>query len=176
MKRLRWAAAFCACFGLLVPRLDVLAADAADAASPAVQDIALTAAGEFTGLVVSAQGLPVEAAEVTLSQGEEIVAKTTTDAQGMFRVAGVSGGVYRVSAGNGSADFRAWATNAAPPNAYPQAVVVTGSTVRAQGEFLGLDAVTLWILTASTGALILAAMNQSDLNDLEDDVDALMSP
>ena len=175
MKRLRWAAAFCACFGLLVPRLDVLAADTADAA-PAVQDVALTPAGEFTGLVVSAQGLPVEAAQVTLSQGDEVVAQATTDAQGMFRVAGITGGVYRVSAGNGVADFRAWSINAAPPNAYPQAVIVTGSTVRGQGELLGIDAVTLWILTASTGALILAAMNQNDLNDLEDDVNALMSP
>ncbi len=173
MKRFRWAAAFCACFGLLVPRLDVLAADTA---APAVQDVALTPAGEFAGLVVSAEGLPVEAAQVTLSQGDDVVAQATTNSQGMFRVAGITGGVYRVSAGNGTADFRAWSTNAAPPNAYPQAVIVTGNTVRAQGEILGIDAVTLWILTASTGALILAAMNQNDLNDLQDEVDMLQSP
>jgi hypothetical protein len=173
MKRIRWAAAFCACIGILFPRLDVLAADTA---APAIQDVALTPAGEFTGLVVSAQGLPVEAAQVTLSQGDEIVAQATTDAQGMFRVAGMSGGVYRVTAGNGSSDFRAWSTNAAPPNAYPQAIVVTGSAVRAQGEFIGMDPVTLWILTASTGALILAAINQNDINDLQDCCDDLQSP
>jgi hypothetical protein len=176
MKRFRWAAAFCACFGLLVPRLDVLAAETGAPAAPAIQDVALTPTGEFTGLVVSAQGLPVEAANVTLSQGDEVVAQATTDAQGMFRVAGMSGGVYRVTAGNGSSDVRAWSTNAAPPNAFPQAVIVTGSAVRAQGEFLGMDPITLWILTASTGALILAAINQNDLNDLQDCCDALQSP
>jgi hypothetical protein len=173
MKRFHWAAAFCACIGILVPRLDVLAANTP---ASSVQDVALTAAGEFTGLVVSAEGQPVEAAQVTLTQGEEIIAQATTDAQGMFRVAGVSGGVYHVTAGNGGADFRAWSTSAAPPTAFPQAVIVTGSTVRGQGEFLGMDPETLWILTASTGALILAAMNQDDLNDLEDCCDDLQSP
>ena len=118
----------------------------------------------------------MEAAQVTLSQGDDVVAQATTNSQGMFRVAGITGGVYRVSGGKGTADFRAWSTNAAPPNAYPQAVIVTGNTVRAQGEILGIDAVTLWILTASTGALILAAMNQNDLNDLQDEVDMLQSP
>jgi hypothetical protein len=167
MKRFHWAAAFCACFAMMVPRLDLLAANTP---APTVQDVALTPAGEFCGMVLSAEGQPVEAAVVTVSQGETVIAQATTDAQGLFRVAGVSGGVYQVTAGNGGADFRVWSTSAAPPNAYGQAVIITGSTVRAQGEFMGMDPVTLWILTASTGALILAAMNQDDLNDLEDKI------
>lgn len=173
LRSLTHAAVLLACVGLVVPRG---AFAAGPATPPASNDVALSGNGTLSGVVVTSEGQPLDGAVVTVLQGERVVGRTTSNAHGVFALGGLSNGVYQVGVGQQVSTIRAWSASVAPPSARAQALVVVGNATRAQGELLGLDIITLWTLTASTGALILAAINQSDLNDLNDKVDTLISP
>lgn len=168
LRTLTHAAVVLACCGMMIPRQ---VAVAAAPSRPAVPDVAMSAGGKLTGAVVTRQGKSLDGAVVVISQVGEPIAKTTTDAKGVFAVAGLRGGVYQLHVGGQETTVRAWTAEAAPPAARTQAVLVTGEAVRGQDPFMGMDVITLWTLGASTGALIVAAINQSDINDLEDQLD-----
>ncbi|MCA8998313.1 MAG: carboxypeptidase regulatory-like domain-containing protein [Planctomycetaceae bacterium] len=168
------AAVVLACCGILMPRV----ACAAPVGKPN-NDVALTANGALTGVLVTAEGQALDGATVLVRRGGQDVAKTVTNANGAFSFTGLGSGLYELQVGQQATLVRAWTPEVAPPTAKQHAVIVVGDAVR--GEYCpptlgGLDIITLWTLTASTGALILAAINQSDLNDIQDQLDELASP
>jgi len=185
LKTLTHAAAVLAVCGMLVPQ----AAFAAPQQTKKSHDVALSGNGVLTGVLINAAGQPMDGAVVTIRQGDREIAKGVSNKQGTFQVANLSNGAYDIITGGKVIPVRAWSAQIAPPTARSQAVIVVGNAARGQeycppeygggggyGDVMGLDIITLWTLTASTGALILAAINQSDLNDLEDKIDDLASP
>ncbi|QDV73499.1 carboxypeptidase-like regulatory domain-containing protein [Botrimarina mediterranea] len=120
-------AAAMACFGMLIQ--PALAGAPIVESAPAVADIALSNGGVFVGKVVTAQGAPLAKVAVSLQQAGNEVAKTTTDAEGVFAVQGLRGGLYQVVSEGGVVSYRLWAENTAPPAANQSALIVTGGDV-----------------------------------------------
>lgn len=116
-------AAGVACLGMLMPQA-ALAAPASQ-----VADVALRDGGIFVGKVVSTQGAPVASAAVSIRQGDNEVAQTVTNEEGVFAAQGLHNGVYQVVADNGVASYRFWSAEMAPPAANNSALIVTGNTV-----------------------------------------------
>ena len=178
MKRFRIVhavAAGLACLGMVVPQTALQAAGPQQAKkvvkpAAAVTDVAMQADGTVQGQVLNAQGAHLDGAVVSIRQGNEEVARTLTDAQGRFTVRNLRGGVYHVVAGRGAKVFRFWAPKTAPPSAQAQAVIVSGAEiVRGQGMY-ALDVVTLTTLGASIAAVTVAAVNNNDINDIQDEL------
>src|SRR5688500_8644927 len=93
-----------------------LAADAkSEVPMPAVADVALARGGLLQGQVVDAKGSPMKGAPVSVWHENQQVAKTVSDDNGQFQVAGLRGGVHMVVAGQNSSTYRLWTAEAAPP-------------------------------------------------------------
>jgi hypothetical protein len=182
LRAFRSALVVLAGIGLITPQCALQAGE--PPAQKAVADVTLTESGELAGAVVSTAGKPVDGALVTLKKQGKSVAQTTTNARGAFALASVKSGIYELKAGPATKLVRVWSADAAPPAAVTQAKLVVGPTVRAQGEEYaddyfeagGLDFVSLATVVTSTGALAVGIVNQSDLNDLKDDVNQQASP
>jgi len=130
-----------ACLGLLIPGPMLQAAtgdagprDRAERAQPAVVDVALSAGGTLQGQVIDPQGNPMGRTAVSIQQADREVAGTVTDPSGRFRATGLSGGTYRIVAGQATGTFRLWAPNTAPPSARPAALVLPLHQALVRGE------------------------------------------
>lgn len=196
LRRWQGAAVVLACWGLLVPQTTVFAdASPAKDQAPVIKaaDVALTNTGVLRGSVFTPNGKHVDGATVAVLQGETVVAHTTTDTHGTFAVSELKPGAYQVVVGNHGAPVRVWESKTAPPTAHTRAIFVVGKpVVRGQScpngcpdgycqcgggaGFFGLDVITLFTLGASATAAVLAGINQSDLDDLDEKVDRLLSP
>ena len=91
-------------------------------AESVISDIKLGHGGKFEGQVVTRAGQPVANTEVTLQQGDATIARTVTDADGKFAVAGLNTGAQT-----------------APPAAHRGVMVVSGDQT-ARGQLAGLGA------------------------------------
>jgi hypothetical protein len=178
--KMDWArgAAIVAGLNLALPQAMICAADAPAATRPAkaIKDIKLTAAGELTGRVVTAEGKAVDGASVTIAQNGKAVTKVVSTQTGEFKASGMKTGLYQVSAGRSAQFVRVWPQDVAPPTAVAQATIVQGPVVRGQDEFDYLETDELIIgVTAATalgigiGALVVA-------NDDDDDGTPAASP
>lgn len=165
MKRwLTSTAVWLACLGIVLPR-SVFAAPGADqtrplpsatTSMPVVTDVALGEGGTLVGQVVDQQGQAVANTPVIIHQQEQEVASTATDANGQFRVSGLHGGVYQVSAAQGTAVYRLWAPQTAPPAAQASAMLVSNpGIVRGQnGGGLVYWLTNPWVLAGLLAAAI----------------------
>jgi hypothetical protein len=143
MKRTRFQTclAAIACVGLVLPQ-GILAAQ--PTAGPT--DVALRSGGMLVGQVVDAQGAVQAGKLVSIQYGEQEVARTTTDANGVFAAQGLRGGQYHVVADNGDGHFRLWADNTAPPAATDSVVVVADpNVVRGQWSMPGAQYGAGWL-------------------------------
>jgi len=130
-----------ACLGLLIPgpmlqasTPDAGSADRPDGAQAAVVDVALSAGGTLHGQVVDLQGNPLGRTAVLIQQSDREVARTVSDPLGRFRATGLSGGTYRIVAGQATGTFRLWAPNTAPPSARPAALVLPCNQALVRGK------------------------------------------
>jgi hypothetical protein len=157
---------------------------AARKAAPKAADVKLSQNGALAGAVVSETGKPVDGAMVVLTKEGKPVAKTTTNGQGKFALASVKSGSYELRAGHTTRLVRLWNSDVAPPASAEKATVVMDSTtVRAQDGYTdpyyeagGIDFLTLATLGVGTAGLAVGIVNQSDLNDIQDDIDNVGSP
>ena len=143
----KFATILLATIGLVLPNW------AFGAAMPVIQDVALQSGGTFNGQIVDAQGTPVAGSTVLIQQDGQILARTTTAADGQFSFTGLRGGVYRVDTPAGSGIYRAWAPQTAPPNANQAIMLTADDTVRAQGGGLGFLA-NPWVIAAAVAVAI----------------------
>jgi hypothetical protein len=96
-------------------------------------DVALTAEGHLSGVLVDNSGRPVADVEIGLIRGSELVNLATTNRQGCFTIECVQGGTYQLAAMGTVQIVRAWTSRTAPPVARPAAVfVVEGDIIRGQ--------------------------------------------
>ena len=91
-----------------------------------ISDVGLLAGGILRGKVVDAQGVPMGQASVTVLYAGEEIARTSTNGEGVFHVAGLRSGVHQLVSGDGRATCRFWSAGTAPPGANPAALVVSG--------------------------------------------------
>ena len=75
------------------------------------------------GQVVDSQGRAMGDAAVALQFEGRLMATTKTNSTGGFVFRGLRGGTFQISAASGSAVFRLWAHNTAPPLAATGAVI-----------------------------------------------------
>jgi hypothetical protein len=128
VRRVSLIAAWAACCGFLIPQ-SAWAANPTDAL-PAFTDIALETGGVLTGTVVDAQGNSQAGSAVAILHDGQQVAATITNEQGEFRVARLRGGLHQVVAGEGSALYRFWSPETAPPAAAERAMIVADGTIQ----------------------------------------------
>ena len=165
-----WCATWISCAGMLLPvswvRAEAPAAPPtgkADAAKAMVTDVSLQDGGKLCGVVVDAQGMPMVATDVTISQSGKAVARTKTDALGQFSAGALRGGVYQVAAGKGVTTLRAWEAGAAPPTARSVALITGSNTVvrgqRPFGSLVFSDGLILAAIIAAAIAIPIAVSN-----------------
>jgi hypothetical protein len=116
-------AAAVACVGMVLPP-NALAVE-----SPIARDIALQNGGLLVGQVVDAQGVVQANVPVSIQYGQQEVARTTTDANGIFAAQGLRGGQYEIITREGASVCRLWAPGTEPPAAQKAALVVSGENV-----------------------------------------------
>lgn len=105
------------------------ASAAPPAAKPVVHDVALMHGGELVGQLVDAQGIPQGGVGVTLTLEQRPLGVASTDANGRFAYRGVQGGVYQLTAANGTGVYRLWAPGTAPKGTPMTALVTIGDPV-----------------------------------------------
>lgn len=127
-----------------------------------VLDVALTPQGSLAGLILDGSGQPVAhqpvVAEPVAGQPHAVV----SDAAGRFSIAGLRGGVYRVSAAGTSLACRCWTAGTAPPAAGEQVLLVADEEIqrgqRPIGDLLG-GPVLLALIIAAAIAIPIAVHN-----------------
>jgi len=166
MMRMRsccWVAAWLACLGLVLPAAPAAAQSPqrpnvktdSPQEQPAITDVALRSTGGLYGIVVDAQGSPMDATEVVVSQGGKVITRTTTDSLGQFSTQALRGGVYQVTAGQGGTTLRVWDAKAAPPSARAAALVIGNpNVVRGQIPLRKVFVSDAFIIAAIVGAAI----------------------
>lgn len=174
-NRARWSVVAVAVVGLVLPT--TMVAGAAETAR--MVDVALGPNGSLTGQLVDDAGNGVPGAPVeAIAAGErQAAAQTLTDNSGRFRLAGLRGGVYRVSTTQGGQLARLWANNTAPPAAGHEILMVAGrSAVRGQGSFGNMGTLTnLGLIGVSVTAVTLSAVTLGEINDIKHQLDNLPS-
>ncbi len=146
--------------------------------APEVIDVALTAGGTLTGLVMDTEGFAVAGIGVALYQNGQALVSTVSNENGNFGITNMSGGVYQIVAGDGQGVYRFWAPQTAPPGAQTQSVVVTSAPTGPaelpaelpeesceeckEKKGLGVDVFTLAILGVSIAALVIALDDDDD--------------
>ena len=142
MNRVRFfrcAAAVFALAGIFGNQLALAASPAtprpsAPASRVAVRDIALLDGGVLRGQVVDAAGTAQANTKVAIARQDAVVATATTNDDGRFEFAGLSGGVYQIISPQSSGAYRIWSARTAPPSAEREVLLVAGEdVVRGQG-------------------------------------------
>lgn len=128
-KKIQRFAAMLSCLSMMVPTAGLAAAPANLATDSLATDIALQQGGLLVGQVLDQQGAPQSGHGVALLQGNREVARTKTDENGVFAVAGMRGGQYQVVTDESSNSIRAWAPNTAPPTAREGSLIIVGDQV-----------------------------------------------
>lgn len=109
-----------------------------------IKDVVLQDDGVLRGRFVDDGGVPIDGARLVVRQDERVAAVVITDARGEFTATGLTRGVYRIENPTGTADYRVWGADEAPPAARQVALVVSQSpTLRGQFGYRTLDLVNL---------------------------------
>ncbi len=133
-------------------------------AEPKLVDVELLPGNVISGVVLSAEGVPLAGTEVVVSVGRYELTRVMTDQAGEFFAEVPRGGVYVVVAGSNAMLVRAWTTAAAPPNV-PNRITLSPQTtvIRAQSPGGGIDPLLgLLILGGIAAAIAIpVALNNS---------------
>lgn len=119
--------------GLIFPTVPVRAAETLSTVAAAIRDVELAQGGLLVGRLTDANGQAVAGAPISvMSQGKPL-ASMQTDAEGVFAVANLRGGVHEVATDDHVQVCRLWAPGTAPPGtAQTIDVVAPGEVIRGQ--------------------------------------------
>ena len=144
-----------------------------------ISDVALDQKGELVGQLVDKQGRGVAGAAISVKYGTREIARTVTNARGLYRIRGLRGGVHQVVAGQQVNVFRFWNAQAAPPSAKNSALTVVGASNVVRGQFGALGGATGVVTAAGavTGATFggLAYGEAKDANETSESNNALLN-
>lgn len=100
-----------------------------------VFDVAISKHGKLIGQLVTTAGQPRAQAEVVAVSHNKVVAKTQTDARGVFQLPVPAAGVYQISLAERTITIRAWKAELAPPSTRESLLCVTqDGTMRGQSH------------------------------------------
>ncbi|MBX3437025.1 MAG: carboxypeptidase regulatory-like domain-containing protein [Planctomycetaceae bacterium] len=138
-------------------------------------DVALNDEGLVRGRVLTAEGKPVDGAQVVIRREDELLHKMITNEQGQFSAKGLRPGVYTIATVSSGGLYRLWPKTIAPPAAREQALLmVKEPVVRAQ---YGSGALAAWTsIGVGVAGLTVGIISLDKINDLEDEVNSLKSP
>lgn len=131
-----------------------LAAESATSLGPKVVDVALQDGGVLLGQVVTPEGRPVPQTIVTVESGQQVLGVVKTDEMGRFAIKGLSGGVYRMTAANGTGTYRLWSPRTAPPGAQQAMLIVAGQDVTRGQTRIGQWLRNPWVIGGGIAAAI----------------------
>lgn len=184
-RKLTHAVVALSCIGMVIPQVTFAAPQAA-VVTVKVRDVALNSADNLPGVVLNAQAKPVDGAKVVLSRDGQAVAEVISKKDGSFTIPQVKSGSYEIAVGQAKAPIRVWKSEAAPASAARKMALASEGVIRAQdddgyygqqgGIIGGLDIITLAVITTTTGALVISAVNNQRLNDINDKLNNLVSP
>ena len=128
-----------ACVGLLLPQ-PVMAVQASSTPStsqsanetfalPVIGDVELGEGGVLLGRVTTPEGVAETGIVVAVYRDGELVARSLTDAEGVFTVEGLRGGIYQISTADTTSLFRLWTPQTAPPAAKEGVLLISGEHV-----------------------------------------------
>lgn len=135
-----------------------------------IHDVALQPGGLLVGQIVDATMQPMRGTPVAIQANGQTTATTTTDANGVFAVAGLHGGVHQVVTGDSTEPCRLWAPGTAPPQAVSHLRFVPGQghIVRGQwGPPPAYNSMKTWAIIG--GVAVVAAGIPILMNNLDDD-------
>lgn len=135
-------------------------------AAPRVADVALAEGGVLQGQIVTAQGAPANGVPVVVQHSGTDVAQTVTDQKGIFKIAGLRGGVHQVLAAGQQSSVRLWSAHSAPPVAQPAMLLVANSDDVVRGNHSGLGPGGGW---GTVGAIVLIAGIAYAIYEIADD-------
>ncbi len=125
-----------------------------------INDIALGAGGQLSGMVLSRHGKPTDAFPVTVTQKGRAVGTLSPDKSGRFQISGIHGGLFQVSAGRNAYMCRGWVAGTAPPIVRDQLLIVPeGIVENGQRPFSDLffaDPVMVGLIVAAAIAIPIA--------------------
>ncbi len=126
LRHIQWAAASLAVVMMVGPySVHAAVRQAVPGNQATISDIRLADGGLLEGRLVDSQAQPIQQASVAVLHDGLEVARTRTDANGAFQVAGLRGGVHQISGPSGTATCRLWQQGMAPPSARTSAVVIS---------------------------------------------------
>lgn len=161
---------------MLVPAMPVQAAPQAARQVRSGADVVLVK-GELSGKLLTANGKAVEGASVVVAKNGKEVARTVTKADGSYTVKGLSNGSHVVSMSDAQIPVRLWSEGAAPAAAKTK---LTVSQTAVRGQLLddeGYPIVTNIVIAAvAVAAIIVAVDAQQEADDLQDQLDDMVSP
>ncbi len=114
--------------GLCLP-IAPAAAQVAQAKPPVIRDVELKYGGLLIGRLLDANGRPHPDAEVSVLTAGKTLATTRTDAEGVFAVSKLRGGVHEIQTAENVQVCRLWAHDTAPPGVAKSIDVVSGDDV-----------------------------------------------
>lgn len=120
--------------GMLLPVAPARAQESAPAPGHVVRDVELGYGGLLVGRLLDGNGRPLSGAEVTVACGNKSLANTHTDAEGVFAVSNLRGGVHAVVTTENMQVCRLWAPGTAPPQA-PKSIDLVSDTSVARGQY-----------------------------------------
>jgi len=94
-----------------------------------ISDVALGPGGLLTGRVLDEHLQPLIDADVAILADGKAVATTRSDANGVFAIAGLRGGIHQVVTPEASRFVRLWVDGTAPPRAARGAEIVGGPDI-----------------------------------------------
>lgn len=125
-------------------------------APTALRDVALSPAGRLFGQLVTQEGLPLAGQTVSLLQDNRIVAQAFSDNEGRFAIDNVRAGLHQVTAPGVAFSARLWTSDAAPPAAVREMLLVSGPQVeRGQRPIVDLlaDPIVMGLIIAAAIAI-----------------------
>jgi hypothetical protein len=98
-----------------------------------IRDVELAYGGVLVGRLLDSSGQPLANMPVSVLSSGETLASMETDAEGVFAVSKLRGGVHQIATADNAQVCRLWAPGTAPPNAGKSIDMVTdGDVVRGQ--------------------------------------------
>jgi hypothetical protein len=101
----------------------------------AIHDVALRPRGLLVGQIVDPTMAPLVGKTVEIRADGQTAATTTTDANGVFAVSGLRGGVHQVIAGDSMELCRLWTPGTAPPQARSNLRLIPGQDTVVRGQW-----------------------------------------
>ncbi len=129
-----------ASIGLCLPAIPVaaqqatVAAPAANVPAPMVRDVELKYGGLLVGRLLDPNGRPLANQEVSILAAGKVLAATRSDAEGVFAVSSLRGGVHQINTTDIAQVCRLWTNGTAPPEA-PQSIEIVSGQDLVRGQY-----------------------------------------